>query len=92
MVRSAVDSVERLDDGDGFNVGTRWRETRTMFGRQAAEEMEVTAVDVSRSYRVVAAGASTTYGSTLTVEALGLERITQRRVGRPDPHVRPRRR
>ncbi len=38
---SAIDGVERLKDGDGFVVGTRWRETRTVFGRQATEETEV---------------------------------------------------
>ncbi|MFP4235572.1 MAG: SRPBCC family protein, partial [Nitriliruptoraceae bacterium] len=29
-VLSAVDAIERLDDGVGFGEGTRWRETRTM--------------------------------------------------------------
>lgn len=30
---SGVTRVERLDAGDAFGVGTRWRETRRMFGR-----------------------------------------------------------
>ncbi|MFP4310541.1 MAG: SRPBCC family protein [Nitriliruptoraceae bacterium] len=72
-VLSAVDAVERLDDGVGFEVGTRWRETRTMLGRQATEEMEVTAVDAPRSYTVVAGDAATTYTSTITVEPRGAE-------------------
>ena len=53
-VMSGIDSVERLDDGAGFGVGTRWRETRTLFGRQATEILEVTAVDAGRSYTVEA--------------------------------------
>lgn len=33
-----VKAVERLD-GTGYEVGTRWRETRVMFGQSATEEM-----------------------------------------------------
>lgn len=63
---TAVDAVEILSDGDGdgdFGVGTRWRETRTMFGKQATEEMEVTAVDPQRSYTVEAESRGTHYVS-----------------------------
>ena len=43
-------AVERVsDDGPGaYGVGTRWRETRRMFGQEAVEEMEVEAVDSAR--------------------------------------------
>ncbi|GAA2640274.1 hypothetical protein GCM10010307_40310 [Streptomyces vastus] len=41
-VLSSVSKVEILTDGT-FDVGTRWRETRRMFGRDATEEMWVTA-------------------------------------------------
>ena len=71
---SGVEQVERLDDGGGFGVGTRWRETRTMFGRQATEEMEVTAVEPERSYTTVAQHGTTRYVSALQVEPLGEER------------------
>ena len=37
----AIELVERLDDNEGFGLGTRWRETRTMFGRTATEVMAV---------------------------------------------------
>lgn len=77
-VLTAVEQVERLDDLPGFGVGTRWRETRTMFGRQATEEMQVTAAEPPRAYTVVAASGSTTYTSTVTVEALGPERCVLR--------------
>lgn len=46
---TAVNAVEVLTPGE-FGLGTRWRETRTMFGREATEEMKVTAVDPGRSY------------------------------------------
>jgi carbon monoxide dehydrogenase subunit G len=77
-VLTAVERVERLDEGDGFGLGTRWRETRTMLGRQATEEMEVTAVDPPRSYTVVAVDGSTTYTSTITVDPLVSERCVLR--------------
>jgi uncharacterized protein YndB with AHSA1/START domain len=64
---SAIEAIDRLDDGDGFGVGTRWRETRTMFGRSATEEMEVTEVVPGRSYVVEAGSKSARYRSTLTV-------------------------
>ncbi|HBX76386.1 MAG TPA: carbon monoxide dehydrogenase, partial [Acidimicrobiaceae bacterium] len=34
-VIQAIEVVERLDAVPGFGVGTRWRETRTMFGKKA---------------------------------------------------------
>ncbi|MEM9185589.1 MAG: SRPBCC family protein [Planctomycetota bacterium] len=37
-----IESIELLTDGP-VGVGTRWRETRTMMGRSATEELEVTA-------------------------------------------------
>jgi carbon monoxide dehydrogenase subunit G len=41
---TGIGSVEILDPGP-IRVGTRFRETRTMFGREATEEMTVTAID-----------------------------------------------
>lgn len=55
-----IQSIERVR-GDGFDVGTRWRETRTMFGRGATEEMEVTALDPGTSYVVESDGPGTRY-------------------------------
>ena len=50
---SAIDSLEVLTAGP-FGEGTRWRETRTLHGRQATEEMWVTGFDPPRSYVVEA--------------------------------------
>ena len=70
QVLSGVDSVERLDGGGGLRVGTRWRETRTMLGRQATEEMEVTHLSPGRSYTVQADSRGAHYESTVSVEPL----------------------
>lgn len=58
----AIESVE-VHTGPGFDVGTRWTETRTMTGRTAKETMEVTAVDPGRSYVVEAHNGGTHYRS-----------------------------
>lgn len=68
---SAVEKVERLDDGEGFGVGTRWRETRTMFGRTATEEMEVTSIEDGRSYVTEADSHGAHYRTVMTVEPSG---------------------
>ena len=62
-VMSGIDSVEVLTPGP-FGVGTRWRETRTMMGRSATEEMTVTAVEPQRGYTVEAASSGVRYVST----------------------------
>ncbi len=46
---SGVSKTEILTPGP-FGVGTRWRETRTMFRRQTTEEMTVTAYDPPHRY------------------------------------------
>ncbi len=82
---TGIDGVERLDTGSGFDVGTRWRETRTMFGREATEEMEVTALDPGRSYTVEADGHNVHYVSTLSLEPTeGGTRITMSFTAQPD--------
>lgn len=65
QVIRGIDAVEVLTPGP-FGAGTRWRETRTMMGRSATEEMTVTAVDPQRSYRVEAASRGAEYVSTFT--------------------------
>lgn len=48
QVLRGVTAVERLSEDTGYQVGTRWRETRTMFGQEASEEMTVTEVEPQR--------------------------------------------
>ena len=70
QVMEAISRVERVR-GDGFDVGTRWRETRTMFGREATEEMEVTAIDPPRGYVVEADGQGAHYRTEFTLDDEG---------------------
>lgn len=46
-----IDNIERLTPGP-IGIGTKWRETRTMLGRQATETLEVTAFDPPHSYTI----------------------------------------
>lgn len=68
---SGIDAIERLDGGGDFRVGTSWRETRTLMGRQVTEEMQVTAVDPGRAYTVEADSRGAHYRSVLGVEPMG---------------------
>ncbi|MEM1329374.1 MAG: SRPBCC family protein [Planctomycetota bacterium] len=52
-VIEAIKKVEMLTDGP-VRVGTRFRETRVMFGRETTEEMEVTALTPGKSYEISA--------------------------------------
>lgn len=70
-VLTGVERIEILEGPAQLDVGTRWRETRTMFGKSATEEMIVTAVDPGRSYTVEADGKGALYRSVMTAEAVG---------------------
>jgi carbon monoxide dehydrogenase subunit G len=65
-VVGAIESVE-VHTGAGFDVGTRWTETRTMMGRSASETMEVTALDPGRSYVVETDSGGTHYRSEFLI-------------------------
>lgn len=79
----AIDSVEMLSDPphSPARVGTRFRETRTMFGKQATEEMEVTAISPpgadggeAGSYTIEAHSHGTHYVTLLAIEPIDAER------------------
>ena len=70
---TGIQSVRRLDDGEGFGVDTRWRETRVMFGKSASEEMTVTEVEPGRSYTTQAQHGKAHYTSVMSVEPQGAE-------------------
>jgi carbon monoxide dehydrogenase subunit G len=57
-----IKRVEMLTDGP-VGVGTRFNETRVMFGKEATETMEVTAFDPPRSYNLVANSCGCIYDS-----------------------------
>lgn len=81
---SGVQQVERLDGGGPFGIGTKWRETRKMFGKEATEEMVVTDIDEGRSYTVHAESNGTIYTSVFTLEPVGeMTRLSMRFGGEP---------
>ncbi|WNZ06820.1 SRPBCC family protein [Streptomyces sp. 11x1] len=67
---SGVMRVEVLTDG-GFGVGTRWRETRRMFGTDATEEMWVTVSEPPERYVVEAESHGSRYVSEWVLRADG---------------------
>ncbi|GAA3784935.1 SRPBCC family protein [Streptomyces phyllanthi] len=69
-VLSGVDRVEVVTEGP-FGVGTRWRETRRMFGKQATEEMRVTACEPPSRYVVEADSQGTHYVSEFVLSGSG---------------------
>jgi hypothetical protein len=73
-VVEGIDKVERLDGSTDFAVGFRWRETRTMFGKEATEEMEITALEPGRRYDTVAESHGSRYRSAVIVDDLGAGR------------------
>ena len=73
-VITGIEKVERLDGGEGFGLGTKWRETRTMFGKTATEVMEVTHIEPGVSYTVEADSGGAHYISTFTIEAVDEDR------------------
>ena len=66
-VIQAIEKVEMLTEGP-VGVGTRFRETRTMFGKEATEEMEVAVFEPPHRYVLHAESHGSKYVSGLTFE------------------------
>lgn len=60
-----ISKIEILSDIKQ-GLGTRWRETRVMFGQQATEEMEISDFQPNRSYDVVAESRGARYHTRYT--------------------------
>ncbi|WP_420709269.1 SRPBCC family protein [Streptomyces sp. AS58] len=69
-VLSGVTKIEVLTEG-AFGVGTRWRETRRMFGQEATEELWVTACEPPERYVVEAESHGSHYVSEWQLRADG---------------------
>ncbi|MFC4495382.1 SRPBCC family protein [Streptomyces ovatisporus] len=69
-VISGIDKVEMLSDGP-FGVGTRWRETRRMLGKEATEEMWVTESEPAKRYVVEAESRGVHYVSEFRLTPQG---------------------
>lgn len=67
-VLRSVEKVERLA-GEGFDVGTRWREHRRFFGKLESEEMEVASIDPPRKISLVAESKGTVYRTDFVLGA-----------------------
>lgn len=82
---AGIEAVERLDDGQGFGVGTRWRETRTMFGKKATEDIEVSEVDEGERYDTFADSHGAHYETEVRVEPVNGDgsRLTMTFAGEP---------
>lgn len=66
---SAVEKVEVLTDGP-FGIGTRWLETRKMYGNSVTEEMSVSEIEPMKMYLVKAGKGSTHYESRFEFGAI----------------------
>ena len=73
---SGIQQVEMLSDGP-VGVGTRFRETRTLFGQQATEEMEVTEFDRPSSYTLAAENHGCRFESKITFTPSGSGTVVQ---------------
>ncbi len=67
---SGITKMEILTDGP-VGVGTRFRETRVVMKREATEEMEVTAFDPGKSYKVECHSHGTHYVSVFSFADAG---------------------
>ena len=67
---AGIKGVEKLTAGP-VGVGTRFSETREVFGRQATEEMEFTAYEADESYTVECDSHGTHYRSIFQFEPVG---------------------
>jgi uncharacterized membrane protein len=57
---SGIESVEMLSEG-AVGVGTRWKETRAMLGKQSTEEMWITEFNENENYVVEAESCGAKY-------------------------------
>lgn len=67
---SGITGLEVLEGPARLTVGTKWKETRKIFGKEATETMWVTAIAKNKSYTVEAQSNGTKYISVFTFEAV----------------------
>lgn len=65
QAEARVGSIKKLEllTGGPIAKGTRWRETRVMFGKEAKEEMEISAFGAPNFYEAVAQSHGAVYRS-----------------------------
>ena len=67
QILRGVSRIEVLE-GDGYAVGTRWRETRRLFGKEESQTMEVASCDPPRSTTLTSRSAGVEYRKAYTLE------------------------
>ncbi len=67
----AIDKIEVLNKPEDQLNGLKWRETRTMFGKEATEVMWVTESENNHYYKTRAESHGMVYESTLTIDTEG---------------------
>jgi carbon monoxide dehydrogenase subunit G len=70
-VISGIEKIEVLEKPETGLVGFKWKETRTMFGKEATEVMWVTDVKDGVSYDVRAESHGSVYESVIFLESEG---------------------
>ncbi len=81
----AIDSIEVLEQATGPSIkGLKWRETRTMFGKEATEVMWITEAKEPEFYVTRAESHGSIYSTRLSIEAMyGGSRLTMSFKGIP---------
>src|SRR5947207_3024846 len=64
----AITKLEILTPGP-VGAGTRFRETRLMFGRECTEEMQITAFDLGRGYEITSHACGAEFRSSFSFTA-----------------------
>ena len=67
----AIDNIEILESPTEGLVGLKWRETRTLLGKTATEEMRITDADPSSFYTARAASNGFVYLTTVSIADQG---------------------
>jgi len=66
-----IEKVEILDRPDDGLVGLKWRETRTMFGKTATEDMWITESAENEFYKTRAESHGSIYKTTIAISGQG---------------------
>lgn len=78
---SAIDEIEVLERPESGLVGLKWKETRTMLGKQATEVMWITDAKEAESYDVRAESHGMIYESRLSIVEEGDHHILRMTFG-----------
>lgn len=74
IAEKAIEGITKIEVIEGpakMTVGTKWRETREIFGKEATEEMQVTSLLQNKSYFVTADSQGTKYSTEFLFNANG---------------------